>query len=345
MAKHKIFLVHGMGDVAENWSDEIQTLIRNLYGSYSSLTDIVEFDDKFDFVPVYYNDCFDKRRKEWAKNADDVIKLLGDGGLDKATRDVLEKAAVAPAGDSFFDTHILDVLMYRFLKPVAELVRNRVATRMSGVLDSIPGTKDWSIVAHSLGTAVTHDTLHAMYTNSQPGIPRLTPGDTRPKLLMTVANVSRVLETDADVYTSNVCPTRNPAKGYCEYFINAHHEWDPFLTVKRFAPADDWPSAADHKRYVDVKTNAFQKANVHAFDHYLLNPKVHGALFRGLTFKEAISQSELDDAITKYEASTPIGAFDDLRKKLKDVRPAEEASWKQVVQSWSTFLNLVENLV
>jgi hypothetical protein len=217
--------------------------------------------------------------------------------------------------------------MYRFLPQVREQVRASVRKQILDVLKAKAMNEPirWSVIGHSLGTSVVHDTIHAMYTDKKAP---LVASDTRPKVIAMIANVSRVLETDSDVYTSFTHPSLDKAAGACDYLINARHEWDLFTVPKMFRPTDDWPDLDTRHagRYVPVTINAIANKNIHDVAHYLANPKVHVALFRALTFQSAVSDDEAAVASRRYEEATPLSKFDSLIKKLKSIDLGEESA-------------------
>lgn len=344
MGKHILFLVHGMGDAKPGWSQETQQLIRGLYNKYNQLSLLVPFDQNFTFQEIYYNDKFDERRKAWKEHAEQVLQVLGQSGLDANAAKLLAGYAAETDRDRFLNTHVLDVILYRFIPQIAEQVRNAVCLQILETLKAQPqaDTLRWSVIAHSLGTAVTHDTLHAMYTQSS-AAGALPPSVTRSKVLAMLANVSRVLETDADVYTSVVCSDVNPASGVCDYFINVRHEWDPIPIPKQFRPLDDWPNVETRRdnRYQSLLINAIESQNVHDFLHYLKNPKVHIPLFRALTWQSIIDDATAVAASAQYEANTPIGQFQGWIEKLKKIWPNEQSNWRDTIKTFRSFQDLL----
>lgn len=342
MAKHILFLVHGMGDTQPGWSQAIQQAIRTSYASYPGLSLLVPFDTTFSFCEINYNDKFDARRQAWAQNAQTVLSALAQSGLDAPAVKLLTTYSAETGKENFLATHVLDVLLYRFIPQIAEQIRTSVQKQILQTLAAQPEneTINWSIIAHSLGTAVTHDTLHAMYSGG--GLP---PSVTRPKLIAMIANVSRVLETGADVYTSKVHACIDPTKGICDYFLNARHEWDPIPVPKQFKPVDDWPDLATRReqRFQNLAINAIEAKNVHDFAHYLKNPKVHIALFRALTWNNLIDEASAAGAIAQYEAGTPLAQFQNLTTKLKQLWPNEQASWKEIITCFRKFQELVKS--
>jgi len=344
--KHTILLVHGMGDWASGWSKDIQDQIRSTYESYSSLA-FAPFDASFQFAEINYNSWFDDLRKQWKADADKVVGLLPSAQIGAGALSSLVKVAQEPAKDNFLATHVLDVLLYRFISTVHEAVKTDVQMQILDAILSDNGTVKgpWSVIAHSLGTSVAHDVLNAMYSQqlNYKGHKWMLAAITRPQLVAMIANVSRVLESDADVYKSVVRPGLDPSSGACKQYLSARHEFDPFTIPKEFRPTQDWPSVqtASEKRVQLVRINAIEKKNVHALEHYLKNPQVHVRLFRCLTWPEAISDSVLADRSAEYELSTPLSKFEGLLKQLKKIHLGENSSWKEIIQGFREFAELV----
>ena len=346
MAKHVIFLVHGMGEFAKGWSADIQKQIAAAYSTYA-ISKVLAFNDFYRFEEINYNQHFDKLRKKWRDDAKAVGAELKKGGLETSAVGKLT-AAGGKAGteDEFLSSHVLDVVLYRFVPMVAEAARTEVAKRILDTLVAAPALDPprWSIVAHSLGTAVTHDALHALFTQGVKGQTLI--GKTKADVVMMIANVSRLLEDPSvDVYKSVVRPSASPAEGICRYYVNARHEWDPIPIPKAFKPLDDWPDVPTRQedRFRSVTINAFQHKNIHGFGHYLSNPKVHVALFNALVpMKAAIPDDEAKEASMKFEASTPFGQFEGLQQAIKKFQIAEESTWAQVIAAYTGFFETLK---
>jgi len=346
MAKHVIFLVHGMGEFADGWSKDVQEQIAAAYSTYA-IAKTLPFKDFFRFEEIAYNRHFDKLRKQWRDDSAAVGALLKKNGLEASAVNKLASAGgAAGAEDQFLSTHVLDVVLYRFVPMVAEAARNEVAKRILDTLVAAPALDQprWSIVAHSLGTSVAHDALHALFTQGVNG--KSLVGKTKADLIMMIANVSRLLEEpNVDVYKSVVRPSAAPAEGICRYYVNARHDWDPIPRPKAFKPLDDWPDVVTRRedRYQLVQINAFQHKNIHGLEHYLSNPKVHVALFRRLIpIDGAIPKEEADGASAKFEASTPFGQFEALQQAIKKFQIAEESTWSQVIAAYQGFFETLK---
>lgn len=349
MSRHIIFLVHGVGTHdPKTWSDTVQAQLRATYSAYG-IAKALPFDDCFEFKPITYDDRLEKIRTRWKTDAEDVLAKLADGGLNAPAVKALANVAAAPADDGPLGTAAMDVVLYRFFPTVAEAIRTEVVDAiLSSVFDEEAGeSREWSIVAHSLGTAVTHDALHALYTSTVHG--QAFAGLSKARVVMMLANVSRLLEEKkVDVYRSTCRPGAAATDGVCRYFINAIHDWDPIPKPREFRPVDDWPSiqARMEGRFVPVRINAFQHKNIHAFTHYLANPKVHVPFFRHL-FKfglpeQVINAKEYDNAVALFESQTPFGTFEALQQKLKPLQLGEAASWKDLINAFSRFAAAVK---
>jgi hypothetical protein len=352
MAKHLILLVHGVGDTKPKWSESIATLLKAQYAKFS-VSRIMPFDDHFKIVEVNYNAKFDAQRTAWKTAGGKVAAELGDGGLSKGAVGTLTKWAQAPAEDQALYTHALDVLFYRLVGTVSEQVRASVQLQILTALNKLPANdvRRWSIIAHSLGTAVTHDVLHQMFSpNRPPEWGPLPPGVIRPSVVMMVANVSRLAENkeffgpNGDVFKSSTFPNIDVKKGSCDYYLNVRHDFDPIPKPKRFKPVDDWPDLATRadKRYEHIAINAVDNPNVHDFAHYLRNPKTVVPLFRLLTSKVLLPDEEAKRESDKYEESTPLGKFKKAVKKLEDMSLGDgEDDWKKVLGMFEGFYRML----
>lgn len=347
MAKHILFLVHGMGKHDDGWSQDTQDLIKKLYGQYPEL-DLVPFDERFEFKEIRYDGLFEERREQWKSESGAVIKVLKAGGMEDSVAGRLAELAAAPAGDAFFGTHVIDVLLYRFISTIAEQIRVSVAKQLIQTIDAVPTRSllRWSVLSHSLGTAVSHDTLHALYNTPIPGAndSPLSPADTRPRVIAMVANVSRVLQTNVKVYDSLVRPSIDKTRGLCDYYLSARHQLDVFTIPKQFDPDDSWPDSVTRNagRCQFVVTSAITDKNVHALSQYLGNPKVHVPLFRYLTSKWSISDEEAKAAFVTYHGETLQGQLENLRQQLKKTIPGENANWKEIVDALNKFFDLIK---
>lgn len=350
MAKHVIFMVHGIGDFKSRkaWHDSYKDLLPELYEDYE-FAQLLPFDELFELKPIFYNDAFNKLRAKWEKAAADVAKLMTPGKFGLGAFQQLTEWAGSANKDDFARTHVLDAILYRFFPDVAAWVRSSVHEQL---LEGIKGAKSWSVIAHSLGTSVTHDTLVWMFDGRAPG-GKLPPEGFRMEMLAMIANVSRVLESSGyvdedgedlnhiwDAYRSVVQPNVKITKGVCSSFLNVWHTWDPVPLPKQFKPAADWPDAATR-----AKTGAFlgiqideiedfkKLVEIHDLGHYLRNPRVHIPIFRSLLPIEGlIPAAEEKEKVDEHVAKTPLSKAKQKIEALKQFRLSdEEEDWKKIL--------------
>lgn len=326
MSKHLIVFVHGMGVHKEGWSDPAWNILKESASAFSNLPHGARFDTQFQRVEVVYDNVFENYRKRWKEDTSQIVKLLQQsGGTPPAIIDKVLKASAILGKDNFFTTHLLDVVMYRYLSLVRQPVRISVARQISDALKKSGmgnGTDvQWSVIPHSLGTSVAHDTLHYMFAGGQSEIEVLSAEAFAPQCGFFVANVSRLLQDTPDVYLSLVRPALNKITGILQYYVNVKHIYDPFPKPRPFAPGGSWldgsTSAKKPARYQQIEINAVLDKNVHALEHYLMNPKVHIALFRALYgMPDIITDSEEDAALQAFTSRAASVKLDAVKAEL-----------------------------
>lgn len=350
--KHLLFLLHGMGKHADGWSAGMETAIRDAFKNIPALGTL-NFGDFFEFVPIRYDQHFDDLRKQWAKMGKDLMKFLGplakEGELDATSKFIVKmaKASSALEKDDFVRTHMLDVFLYRFATLSRHTVRTKVAEQILKRLEKLDKTSPirWSVIAHSLGTSVAHDTLHEMF--SAPGKMHTKLGQlVFPSALVMLANVSRVLESDIDVYTSLVAPgaPADPQRFAVRQYINAFHEFDPIPAPSPFEPVSTWPAPGvrDDELYTHRRISDIEDLDVHAAEHHLRNPRVYGPMFNALLEGRLMSADDIDKAYAKYRATLPVTQINQLIDELKSFNPKAGDTALGILKKWRDFLDRVK---
>lgn len=303
MPRHQIFLVHGMGEFEPGWSDGIVQQLGGLFDSYPVLKE-EGWREFFEFKELRYDQVFEAWRQQWRDDAASVAGTLTQLKLDSGAARHLVDAARAPTGNSFWQTHVLDVVGYRYMLAVAQEVWRELQTQMLAHLQSFPSLPDYSVIAHSLGSAVAYEALHAMIS-ATPSLP----SGQRPVHFLAVSNTARLLwNRTADVYDKKVGPSVTDHQGLCNHFMNLRHELDPVCQVQSFhPPAPRWfsePSTAE-RVYTDVLLPAAdissQQPNIHSMEHYLSHPLVHVPLLRRLAGADSvISTRQANQALDEW---------------------------------------------
>ncbi len=349
MAKHVIFFVHGMGTHPEGWSSNVVTQFRESYDSYKTFK-FDPFDELFEPVEIVYDDLFEARRKEWAENAAAVTKELVDAGFEKSGANKLAAIASATDGDDFVRTHVLDVILYRFLPTLAEQIRNRVMTRIRAKMNSFPAADapQYSIIAHSLGTAVVGEAMHSWMTQGEFKGTEFA-SRFRPQNIFMIANVSRALwSLGGNFFQNAVRSFPVSAKGACAYYGNYAHPLDPFTHVKPFdPPADGWFFPGVERKNIygcpAIAIDDIVQLNVHDLAHYLANPMVHGDIFLRLRQMSGfLIPNELDDHLKAYFKTTLVGKkLAEARKLLGDFTLSDSESWSGILDGITRFRSLI----
>jgi hypothetical protein len=328
----------------DTWASEVRQVLLDAYKQYPRL-DATDFDDSFEVVMIHYDPIFQEIVGEWQNDASAIGDLAGDVVPATVEAMVGWLRSAAKKDGNFIWTHAADVLLYRLSATVRERVKVHVARQIvDGVSEQYDaeGESRWSVVAHSLGTAIAHDTLDMLATGHVPGAPvtAFDPTVEQAQVVAMVANVSRVLETVVDVYQSAVMPGKAGQAGRdCLRFLNFRHFLDPFTIPRMFHP-QDWPdratAAANRYRYVEAAH--VHQANVHDICHYLINPAVHIPLFRALLSDAMITKKEEKDAVAAFPA---IGLEKEvvalIRKELSRITPSMGAIWSALPEIWDDF--------
>lgn len=338
----RVFLVHGMGDYSGDWSTSWIAGIRRLYERYPRLSRI-PFEQRFKIVPIGYDDIFRLVVGRWQADAASIGPVAAHVQAQRVDQMVGWLRTAGELSENFPWSHCSDVLMYYLFPQVRSAVKVHVASQIANELKDKASDESWSVLAHSLGTAVTHDSLHMLWSGAfEDGQPTgMRAADDKARLVAMIANVSRVLEAEPDVYESFVRPgpASAPDRG-CFRFLNARHALDPFTIPKMFNPGQ-WPDAATFAKraFLNVRVEHIHEWNVHDFLHYLANPAVHVPLFRSLTFDLAISAKEEKQAMDDFEpwGTLPDEAAVAAKTWLESRAPAMSNEWDVLREVWEWY--------
>ena len=303
MANHTIFLLHGMGKYGtvgadgiykpdtDGWFKQAEAALKGAYDDHikAGIGGGAKFEDQFEVVGINYDSWFEIYRFAWAKQAKEWTKIQeGWAGLG-LPGDWLDKIGKFLSGadkDDFGWTHALDVVLY-----VHRLIRDAavsgVISDIANKLEKTPTT--WSMIGHSLGTSVMHDTFAGVA--ARVGQKSVMP----PRLVCSVANVARALtNSDVDAYGDFLAPG---AEGFRpRAYLNFNHALDFIAQIDPFDPRSGaWASNHSYYNYsklsqyyidpgaLDWKgvsvTDAIKTLLPHGFGHYMMQPEVTAILW------------------------------------------------------------------
>lgn len=322
MAKTILFLIHGMGEHGPGWQADVTAKLDEVAARYPGLQGASLWDE-VELIPLRYDHHITDALQRWQAASGAVSDFAEANKLDHAgSLGWLDGVAAEDPG--FFWSHVADVVVYRFLKLYRERIRASVVEQIVTPLMAIPAAqRDFTRVvflAHSLGTAVLHDSLHLLGTGRfATWASAFAAPQARFRSIFMLANVSRVLQDDIKAYESVVQPgPQNKLESNCGLFYNFRHELDPICAVWRFAPEH---FARSHYHHRDL--THYRDWNIHGFTHYLDNPRVHVHLINQVLSRPAISRSQYLAAISHEAYPQFAGAFADVpavQAKLAELR-------------------------
>jgi hypothetical protein len=346
MTKPILVAVHGMGSHTKtSFKNEVESTLNEAAKHYSFFNDDAgdkpPFSKKVTVEVIEYNSHFETVRERLQAGGSDLPDMLKGLNNKDSIYGILKNLDVDFKKDSFFNTHWLDVILYKF-SIYGEMIRVKVAEDLVNKLikyKKSSNPRDVHLLSHSLGTAVLHDTLHEMFTDGVISTGKVSIDDYQFDSLYTVSNVSRLIHASKHCYESLV----KPEKGVCKKMINVAHRLDPISWPKRFDPKQDEPEwvsdlAYQYQLFRDIKTEAMTEANTHAITSYLANPKVYRDLFSTLFPLDFFpTPAEIVLADKAFSDTTLSGASKELGKVLKDTRLNEVTSVERLSKEFESF--------
>lgn len=320
MSKPLIIAVHGSGQHTKaGFAEQISTPLDKASKAFASLG--ASFSNHFDIEVVEYNSIFDRIRTQLAEDASTLSAKFPKFNQVPGLIQKITDLGGSFSQDNFFYTHLLDVLLYKSL--YGQEVQVRVAKQILQLMTEHVGRPIY-FMAHSLGTAVLHDTLHKLYSNQfsqseQAEISQQLPyrslnaNEFPIAAVIMLANVSRLIGAGQNPYQSKVKPGTD---GICQRFINCRHVLDPFTMIKRFEPSAGW----DNSPFVAFRQVVIQgvgQVNVHEIEHYLQDPKVFQAIFKVL-YNGRFNPTPTESAAVAAAHQTVQGNFSRLVTSLKE---------------------------
>ncbi len=354
MAKNVLFLIHGVGKHGDDWATGAGGAVPTLkeasaqypFFAGKNLENIIEF------VPIRYDDIFDRILGHWANLAESLRTDAGAAG-PQTVRTALDLLSEANDDTNVFLTHGGDVALYKGFELFAQRVQLRVISKIVETIaakfrEDASTSVRFNVLAHSLGTTVAHDALHLLGTEdwlrqgyqfnedqaaaqSEQGTldsslenlrdrrertSPLAPGEFRFDSLFMVSNTSSLLHTTNQSPTESIVRpgTDGHAPSYCSSYYNFDHKFDPISKVKRFQIPTQWKS---FEGAIDIKNlDHFHAKNIHSLSHYLKHPQVHLHILTRLVNAYAPEEQDLTvlRSFPRFD-----GDFGDVAARLETV--------------------------
>jgi hypothetical protein len=313
-----LFAFHGMGRQLDGWGDSIAAKLDEVAARHARFRDRFggrPFTELFTVVPIGYDVCFRDKTEAWQRSTDELHELddvLGAGAVGRLAT-WLTTAASADE-QKFFWSHAADVLQYVSAPDVRTRVRVECLAQVTDVLQG--DLVQPSVLAHSLGTKVAHDTLHMLGTAAGGPVTEAfaVANGYRFRTIATVANVGALLsEVVRDLPkpdASIVKPIGTPAgvgqgTGYCERYLNFRHRLDPFTLLRPFVGPAAWGTR--YETSARLLEHFPPDWNPHGYEHFLDHPAVHMPLLRALLphTEPLFSDADVAAAVAAY-AGPPL---------------------------------------
>lgn len=356
---HHVLCVHGIGKHDNDWvraaddgGQSFEDLFKEKWQKYAD--SLGDFDAEVKLHSIHYDDEIDKIFDSWAEQGNKLKQSLASsplllGEIDWFTG-AIDRAAEAKNEQNWQYTHLLDLLLFvgsptlqdRLVTYVGRQIIERINARTSD--DSV------SLIAHSMGTAMAHKTIQALYNEGvemPDGGTQTLKGDFSFETVCMVANTSYALSRDRKShYDGIVRPTRSVGDGCCSKWINVNHRLDP---VGQFMPFNykanpKWldPRVEARGWHRDITPSAISSRAIHSINHYFRDPQLYMPFFE-LTFGARFSAKQRDSAIAEFEQGTPEGKFKALKAHLQALDVSQTESFKTFFQSLKSFFDLVRN--
>jgi len=327
-SKNVVVFIHGIGKHEAGWANApggpIETLKKSAARYPDVFPDTNPIDKSVEFVEIAYDDIFEKIRQQWH----DLAKILKEASFDGASQSSVEALQAFMPGaiadlesvtgeTKWAATHALDAILYKGFLLVRNIVRYSVASQLANIVaERIQADRDddpsYTIVAHSLGTAVLHDAVNLLAgTNWLNGVAKLKAeglaaniDDAKLKMakdrfganpfsskglwawngIVMISNVSAILcrRPAPDSPETRTRPMHSGGQNgrATDYYINIDHLFDPIAKLKPFRAEATWPTSRLEGFAFDlVSLKHFYDKNVHGLSHYLIHPSVHSRIF------------------------------------------------------------------
>ena len=346
--KHVVVLVHGMGkhrpgEFRRQFTRALNSAMQRYRGFETRRIENLAIVEE-----INYDRFFDEARARMAQTSAPIYERLAgiaaltgpEPGLVLTLANIERKLG----HDRFLYTHFLDVILYSSL--LGARVRIEVARQLAGIIADYP-TRRIHIVAHSLGTAVVHDTLDLLYRENADlshDIPGLSVVTHRLASIWMIANVSRLM-TDFSGLTDPYRSVVRPGPGGCtNHLIDVRHALDVFTWYRPFAPDNDgsWiPRTYFERAYAAIETSVVNQPNPHDFAGYVADPELAVPLLARLV-RLAPAKQELVRVADAYRRSAIPGAFGELREAFGRIRPRVRATLLDLAMAAREFREIVD---
>ncbi|MEO9522135.1 MULTISPECIES: hypothetical protein [Pseudomonadota] len=334
MNKPIVLVIHGMGT---HEPGKLKTDITEGLNEAANNFGLDDFDisEKVEFFQFNYSSFLDEIRQRGADHAssvaDHLAQLQGYGLGETIVTKLTEFFADFDEDDMLY-THWMDVVYYGLMF-WGENIRVDFSHKINDVMvEANRGNRHVHIIAHSLGSAVVHDTLAKLFRKDvdvTSDVPGLDIAKFRIQSFWTVANVSRLLNLLNDIADPNKSIVNATEDGCCENLFNVRNFFDPFTWIKQYN--------RDEGNYRLLEVDTVRHWNTHDVKEYMATPPVSAYFFNYVLGLE-LSQEQWDAGVARHAETTVKKSTDDLKVAFEDLRdlPDSEDRIKALEQMFTT---------
>ncbi|MGR5320890.1 hypothetical protein [Vibrio sp. DNB22_19_1] len=335
-----VLLVHGMGThPANNMKDEFKAGLTEAATGFG----VAGFDPEalMELHEFNYSKLLDDIRKDLAETGQNLIELFPDGTPGASIIQQLIQFHAELDEDKFIYTHWLDVAMYVLL--YGQYVRVELASKLNEIY-GLASSRDVIVVAHSLGTALLHDTIDQFYKNPNPGeghdFPHLRTGTHKLKAIWTVANVSKLVNVLNRVAEDKPTLVHSGSGGCTSNIYNVYHRFDPFCLFK---PYNKETIQIAHGKH--FKNEVVRIKNTHSFQEYIAYPDVAKFFIESITYS-SIDDDKYGNYVEAHKSVTPDDLYEDMEAKFNEIKNGRASirNIKELFELIKDFMDAVEDI-
>lgn len=323
-----VLLIHGMGTHNPTKITKEFTKALNTAAKKFQLSDF-DAAKSMDIEEFNYSDTLDKLREDYAKQASSIegkLAFLTGAGVVADLASKLISFESKFGDDDFTYTHLLDVVFYSFSMHREQIVVDCGEKIIALARKADQESRPFHIIAHSLGTALAHDTLYRVYKHEAPASDpnHIDPNRYALTGLWSVANVSRLLYLLTGIknpHNSIVHDHQADDPGICARFYPVRCEYDPFTWFKTYRRK---PKNGTYIKFDGVrKLKGDLPINPHDFQEYIEHPSTSSDLLWDICDIE-LSDGQYDAGVEAYEKTTITGQVKDVLQDIKDAVPTSD---------------------
>lgn len=335
-----VIIIHGMG-THENGATKNEVKDALNVAAKGMGIENFDFSKSLNLVEFNYSEFFDQLRKKDGSHGDSLvthIQFLRGHGLGAKLASKLINTLSGFDEDKAFYTHWMDVLYYGETY-WGEKVRVDLAYLLIQILKiANKHARKVHVVAHSLGTAVLHDTLAELYDPDEPlrrDIPNLPTNLLALDSIYQLANVSRLVHLLSEVDDPNRSIVNSDGSAACHLLYSVRNAYDPFTWCKTYKR----PTVNGGL----LRLGTVRKINTHDLTEYVLAPAVARSML-GTICQELIYDDAYEAYVAEHAKSSITDKFDELKETFEQLKltafELEDATITDKVQALKVFFNV-----